>query len=315
MNRISHVALVMFLFLLVNRADAQTTFAPAGSEWYHSQSLGVFHSYYASDTVIAGISCRKIIREALTKDPYYSQGARVQNLNTLFVYTSGDTVLLYNDFFHRFTPLYIFDVNDGDTLHLPIIPLDVANLTQVSNDSTFSMRVDSVRMKLYDTATLKTIYVHALGDPDSNYVYSFSDDIFSAYAERIGGLASGLLPRGNPSTIILDDNLQLADSIRCYNDPSMSLKMTPGICGIPPVDVPATVFDERFKLFPNPAHDEITVAASHELTALTVMDVVGNLMYSQSCAAKSIHLDISGWSNGVYFLRTNSSQIVKFTKQ
>jgi hypothetical protein len=63
-----NLAFIALLFFATG-SFAQTTFAPAGSEWYHGMPYGTFHSYYTGDTVIAGITARKVVQKAYTANP------------------------------------------------------------------------------------------------------------------------------------------------------------------------------------------------------------------------------------------------------
>ena len=298
---------------------AQTTFAPTGSEWYHTMPYGVYHSYNAGDTIINGIACRKIVRNAETADPWYSMGLQVNNLSTLYVYNTTDTVFVYNTFFYRFTPLYVFNVNDGDTVHLPILPLDIDQLTFVSIDSTFSFLVDSVRMKLYDTAMLKTVYSHPLGNSSSNYVYSFSGfiDTQGVYVERIGSFP-GIMPVGKPCVNILDDHLQYQGALRCYRDSSLSVKLIAGICGIPPVQV-ASAAKETLSVFPNPADDllNITNISPGMSVLIDITDMTGRTIARQVnvAAIGKIVVPVSGLPAGIYLLKlTGEGGITDYRK-
>ncbi|MFI5196395.1 MAG: T9SS type A sorting domain-containing protein [Chitinophagales bacterium] len=300
---------ILFLWVFSTHAlQAQTTFAPTGSEWYHTMTYGVYHSYNAGDTVINGIACRKIVRNAETADPWYSEGLHVDNHTTLYVYSTTDTVFVYNTFFHRFTPLYVFNVNDGDTVRLPILPIDDGIITFITTDSTFTFHVDSVRMKLYDTAMLKTVFTHALGNRSTNYVYNYIWNVDSpaAYAERIGSVLFGPMPEGVPATHLTSESVQSEGPIRCYNDPTLSIKMVAGICGIPPVQV-ASVAKETLSVFPNPAGDllNITNISPGMSVRIDIADMAGRTIARQVKVAVNgkIVIPVSGLSAGMYLLR------------
>ncbi|MBS1585673.1 MAG: T9SS type A sorting domain-containing protein [Bacteroidetes bacterium] len=299
------------LLLLPLIANAQATFAPPGSEWYHSQQYGVFHCYYAGDTVINNIASRIIVRKALTRDPYYSQGLHVDDQSTIYVYNNTDTVFIYNRYFHRFTPLYVFNVNDGDTIRLPIIPIDYGQLTLAYPDSTFRIVVDSVRNKLYDTAMLKTVYVHAIGNPDSAYVLDYG----VGYAATIGGLGTGLIPMGTPAAIPLTESLQPATGIKCYNDPTLSIKLVAGICGIPPVGIPTIASVKEVELTPNPVSGILTISCPQPITSLHIYDAMGREVYKGASADKKMHIDLTALPAGIYFAHINGTEVRRFIKE
>ncbi len=303
--------ILILLLSLPLFAGAQNTFAPPGSEWYHSQLFGVYHCYYAGDTVINNIASRIIIRKALTRDPYYSQGLHVDDQSTIYIYDNTDTVFIYNRFFHRFTPLYVFNVSDGDTIHLPIIPIDYGQLNIVYPDSTFKIVVDSVRNELYDTATLKTIYVHAIGNPDSGYVLDYG----TGYAARIGGLSTGLIPTGSPAAIPLTESLQPATGLKCYNDPTTSIKLTMDICGIPAMAVPELSKTGQVKCSPNPTHDILHITMAGIIGDINITNTMGQCVYSRSFSSREAAINLAGLAPGIYYLRLDDGSVQKLIKE
>ena len=288
--------LASLCFSVAAVSNAQTVFAPAGSEWYHTMHRGVFHSYNNGDTTIVGKPCRKIRRSA----QYVSYGPPVDDLTTLYVYNTADTVFVYNSYYSQFTPLYVFNVNDGDTVHLPILPDDIGMLTTSFADSTFSFRVDSVRMKLYDTAMLKTVFIHSLGDPFSNYIFNYGDTV-DAYAERLGALDIALMPFGGPAVIPLTESAQLGGSIRCYHDPSISVKLVPQACDYPLELMQA--YGAPVSIFPNPATSEITVYTNASVyTSLTVTNVLGQEIVTETIAQGETRMGIDNFAPGLYYI-------------
>ncbi len=295
--------LLLFLFSLSLRS--QTMFAPPGSEWYHGMGWGVFHSYYAGDTVISGTACRKIIRNADVEEPEANQGLHVDDLPTLYVYNTTDTVFVYNTIFSRFTPLYVFNINDGDTVHLPILPDDICQLTYVSTDSTFTFRVDSVRTKQFDTASLRTVYTSPLGTISSNYVYGYSafSDTVGAYAEQLGALHIGIMPSGGPGACLTTESLQLAGNIRCYTDPSLSIHMVSGLCGLPPEKIIAQDVKQAVTVYPNPAVDHVTITNLIGCTAIDLQDMAGRVVSMVNTFNGSGVVPTSSLQTGIYVLK------------
>ncbi len=146
---------ICFLSLLIcySPAKAQNTFAPVGAEWHHTQRFGTFHEYVLDEGMYYGKRCRRIVQKAYTDSFHYHIGVRIQDRDTLYVYNNEDTVFVYNQIFSKFTPLYIFNVNAGDTITTPVLEAN-GSFTNLG-DSTFSIVIDSVKMVLYDTTYLK----------------------------------------------------------------------------------------------------------------------------------------------------------------
>ena len=308
---------LLFFSLFSASLYSQTMFAPPGSEWYHLMGDGVFHSYYAGDTVISGIACRKIVRNAFVKEPEASMGLHVSDLSTLYVYNTTDTVFVYNTIFSRFTPLYLFNVTDGDTVRLPILPNDIGQLQYLTPDSSFSFRVGSVRMILYDTATLKTVYTHGLGDGVSTYQYNFAfnADSTGAYAERIGAVGIGFMPFGRPAVLLTTESAQPADSIRCYTDPTLSIHLVSGICGLPSEQVPTPTEIQVISVTPNPSDDQVTITNLTANAFIELVDMAGRVVMQINAGSGSQVVPVSQLQTGIYILRiTQPGMLPEFRK-
>jgi hypothetical protein len=77
-------------------------------------------------------------------------------------------------------------VSEGDTVSIPGFYAD-----WWATDTTFTFYVDSVRIALYDTAMLKTIYTHPIIDSSTFTVYSTYQ---GPYVEKIGCVYNGIYP-------------------------------------------------------------------------------------------------------------------------
>ncbi len=302
----SKVLLSVILLVSIARISiAQSTFAPTGSVWYHSMYYGVFHSYYSGDTVILGEPCRKVVREADTQPSWATMGLTVNNLPTLYVYNTTDTVFVYNPIFNRFTPLYVYNVSAGDTISLPILPPEAGNsFIPEYADSVFSFVVDSVKIVLYDTALLKTVYTRPIIKPmDSGYVFSYANnrDSIGIYAERIGSITAGLMPDCLACANILDDRAQPEGSLRCYTDPTLYLKLTTDTyCGLPPVSVADLKF-QTVNIYPVPAQNLLWIETGKAVINYQVTDTNGQILL-QGKTRQTNPIDISNLPNGVYLL-------------
>ncbi len=69
---------------------------------------------------------------------------------------------------------------------------------------------------------------------------------------------------------------------------------------------------EGFRSFPNPATDQLNIATERPIN-LGIYDAQGELQ-STHFAAGTLTIDISGLSEGVYFLRTDDGRVMKFVK-
>ena len=310
------VSLAAFMLLQLimgwGSLQAQPVFAPPGAEWYHSAYSGIFYSRYTGDTIITGINCRKVERRFHSGPPLGSMGYAAYDLSTLYLYNNSDTVFVFNSIFHRFTPLYVFNVTAGDTLQLPILPSDDCNTWSSCAGSTFSLLVDSVKMVLYDTAMLKTVYSHYLGNRFSDCVYIFGDTTVSTYAEKIGSLNSGIMPWYYTFGVTgLDFSCQAPGSLRCYSDTRLSVKLISADCDAPPLTIPAIADDGPFKVFPNPASDIVNVdlPSASTSTSIRLTDLNGKVVSELIPPPYSLNakIDVSTLTPGMYFLSVLSS--------
>lgn len=70
----------------------------------------------------------------------------------------------------------------------------------------------------------------------------------------------------------------------------------------------------EFDYFPNPATDHITVNANSIINSVQLYDMQGRVLVSKNSNTTQATLDISGYSNGVYFLKVNSANGEKTKK-
>src|SRR5690606_7564912 len=107
----------VLLFLLSSyTGSAQINFADSGASWYYNMNYGSLHYKVTGYDTVQGIRASIIETEALVQEPWFSQGLRVHDHGVIKLYATADTVFIFNSFFNRFTPLYVFNVPEGDTV-------------------------------------------------------------------------------------------------------------------------------------------------------------------------------------------------------
>lgn len=74
---------------------------------------------------------------------------------------------------------------------------------------------------------------------------------------------------------------------------------------------------ETFAIYPNPANTNITVASKNaEINSIRITNVLGTVVYSEEKdAAQNREIDISHFSNGMYFVTINNSVSKKIIKE
>jgi hypothetical protein len=72
------------------------------------------------------------------------------------------------------------------------------------------------------------------------------------------------------------------------------------------------------RCYPNPAKDKLFVESSKfkvQSSKLSVIDVLGNEVMSEIITSNSIELNIQSLVKGIYFLRIQNGETLKFVKQ
>jgi hypothetical protein len=289
---------------LAGNLHAQTTFAPPGAHWYNSGNDAYYHSYADGDTVISGRTCTRI-RRITHRAPM----SWASDFPTIFTYNSGDTVFVYNTLFSQFTPLYIFNVSEGDTIRIPKFDVGYPTLSATY----FSYRVDSVRTLVYDTAHLKTIFTYSLnedsviGGTNPMPTFGSAGTLHGAYAERIGGINNGIFPSCVGCAVIPED-CGCIGALRCYTDPGMEIKLvTP--CA-PPVGVTEQNEHASTTPYPNPAIDVLQIDAPPE-NSITMINQLGQVVLR---ARNTRSINVSSLPNGNYVLQVSSDQSTRISR-
>ena len=77
-------------------------------------------------------------------------------------------------------------------------------------------------------------------------------------------------------------------------------------------------YTSTFSIVPNPANDYITITAKGDFNNIEVLSFLGQVVLTQTNVGNSATLDISNFTNGVYFVRITSetgTSVKKFVKQ
>ena len=73
-----------------------------------------------------------------------------------------------------------------------------------------------------------------------------------------------------------------------------------------------------FSIFPNPTLSNITISSEKHFYAIKIVDLLGKVVYSQPNNGNNITLNVSGYSNGMYFVRIiteNGTEMQKIYKK
>jgi hypothetical protein len=287
------------LTVICNCIFAQQTFAPIGSKWYYSSaSQGTAHpdaAYWlyetTGDTLVQNILSKK------TTIKYFNHlGDTLTNFPPILSYTNADTVFYYNSFMGKFTPLYIFNVQAGDTItlykpHNPVFGID----------TTFRLLIDSVNFIQVNNFNLKRVYTSQIDE------FKFS----GAYVERLGCLGL-MLPEYHISIP------ETEGPLRCYSDADVNVNFTSNSCDYRLTVGINTLLDQQdIHFYPNPTNNKLYFSSNaSDFKLITIC----NLQGSQT---KQIDLentndkviDVASLPTGLYFVTLTKHNGQSVTKK
>ncbi len=68
-------------------------------------------------------------------------------------------------------------------------------------------------------------------------------------------------------------------------------------------------------VYPNPATTFLTISASQNITTISIINLLGQTVYSNKYNLSEVQIDVSGIPAGIYVLKVNGSEVRKFIKQ
>lgn len=355
MKKTFNLILCMLCSLLSMAQSNPTEFAPDGAEWWHgnlnfydirddnniTSSYFTIHSFMNEDTIINNTQV-KVINPLMYINSYHTPLDSV-TLDPLYVYATEDTVFIYNTYFDKFTPLYVFNVEEGDTICLPVIPhpFYTPNFNYwyhpiAEQDSFFCVKVDSVRMVLYDEEYLETVFTSEITGWDNELLYpayNYSQGVLheeyywghkSGYARKIGSLSSFLLPAPSEAFIVIGgqlDTISLGSSglgFRCYSDENININMhlEQGCDFIKTINIEEIATNNSVMVYPNPASDQIYFTLPNDVQEIQVelFDNLGRVVLQATLKRSDPSLDISKIPAGLYVLKIKVNEQETYQK-
>lgn len=310
--------LLFFLLALLATTTAKAqgdSFAPIGAEWYYGSRNYYNFPHYSrfrveKDTMVVGVACRKI------SGIYVPRDSISRPLDDIYVYSTRDTVFYYNHTFGRFTPLYIFNVEEGDTMtyNLPDYkypPHFEYSSSGPTADSIFKVVVQKTELITINGKNLKKIW------PSHKSVDSFLWYFrCTNYIERIGSDVF-IIPHSYPS---FPEFMEF--SLRCYSDHEISYQLTE------PCDTlfqrptgltqPNNRSNNGIAVFPNPSYGRFVIRmgeAENIPIELLLMDITGKTVKKIVIPPKEKEVYCSlNLSAGIYLLKYNVNNVVYFQK-
>ena len=151
-----------------------------------------------------------------------------------------------------------------------------------------------------DSVCLDSVIV--LTNPMGGGVWSSAD---TSIAIVSGGIVTGKTTGIDTIAYLITngcDSVSATKTIYVTNDCSTGIKQV----------LPNT---PKFTIYPNPAKNELYITSTDKISSVSISDLVGQTLYSHEYNTKKVQVDITGLATGVYLVRINGSQVMKFVKQ
>lgn len=302
--------ILLFFLTKTQNVYAQSDFAPVGAVWYHNYFGGVYKTVVEGETTISGKKV-SILKQSVYRDSFYEAvNYPAVPCRNLYLYSTTDTVFIYNERFEEFTPLYIFNVKAGDTISLPIINPEGCDIF-TKEYLEFIYKVDSVKDVSYDGQFLKTVYTKTINTPNNALHWAYRYDSNGVYVQKLGGLMYGFLPncRAGCATIT-SANCNQPRGVRCYSDALMNIKLVSEDCD-KGNKIKASIPDLKsisnaLLIQPNPATDMVSIVNANLQfpSSLVVLNALGQIVLQQEYkAGNKITFDAGPFARGVYLVR------------
>jgi len=81
-------------------------------------------------------------------------------------------------------------------------------------------------------------------------------------------------------------------------------------------ELQAIPFQENaITIYPNPGYDRVTISATEIINSVTISNLVGQLFFNARYNSEKIEVDIAQLPKGVYQVRINNTEVLKFIKE
>lgn len=292
---------ILFLFIIYLTNDVKSqVWCPSGATWHYGfqtvDSDGYYKFKYVGDTILSSTSCKKI-EKTLVYYNFWSFGYDTTILGYEYTYSDTDKVFLWR--FNAFYALYDFSAIVGDTLLVP------GNNQYVGCDTIGYVKVDSTGTMTINSQSLRYYAVSNLTGSNWGWNCRIVEKIGPLY-NYSGGALNYFLPVKLDACGMVLDEVAEGGTFRCYEDdvfPTFSSITQPCEYTLNSNEIVSEKLG--FKIFPNPASENIVIESNNQLTLL-IQDVLGKQLKQISITQIRTEISISDLSNGVYFIGTNN---------
>jgi Leucine-rich repeat (LRR) protein len=128
----------------------------------------------------------------------------------------------------------------------------------------------------------------------------------------VGGHGDVLFKIKSKNTLVNGD--YVSKSAKIYFDYNAPIMTNDALTTFATLNNPIHHFDNSVKVYPNPAHSLINISCDATIESVSLYDVQGRLLETDLTNSNEVSFDISGKSNGIYFIKITSDKGSKVEK-
>jgi hypothetical protein len=291
-------ALVVSAFT-TTQAQAQP-WATAGATWHYSVQGLAMEGYTqltnSKDTIIGGKLCNALQPHTERYD-FTTQTYTTVDGGYYYTYTDSNKVYYYVN--NHFSLLYNFNAIAGTSwfTEFDTTQNSVQNCSQYLD----TVMVDSVKIELINSVSLRKLYVHVTRN---NYTYN--DQII----EKIGSL-NYLFPIAGTCNVIVESG---SGPLRCYTDSSgLYFQQNPSSWGGGACDFVTTTREQNkavdhITTFPNPTSTTLTINTTANISTVRMYNALGQQVINNvyTTASNTQTIPVNTLPNGIYMLQVST---------
>ncbi|MBA4134784.1 MAG: hypothetical protein C0525_08670, partial [Flavobacterium sp.] len=89
----------------------------------------------------------------------------------------------------------------------------------------------------------------------------------------------------------------------CESQDRLAVTVVSGTC----LGIKEVAFSD-LKVYPNPVVDFLTISHTEELSKVTVVNLLGQIIYNQLLQTDEVKIDMSGWATSTYIVKVYDAE-------
>jgi len=271
MLKFERMKLLLFslLFFLCSLSYSQEWFNN-GTTWHYRYNVFASEGYERwtsmGDTTLLGLNC-KIIKKERIFYSFISNDTIVDPIDFEYLLYRNDTISFWNG--NGFIMLYDFNANVGDIWEVKDTKYQICGC-----DTIGYVQVDSIKMEVFNTDSLKVIYTSPYDSSHFQY--------YGKIIEKIGGTFDWF-PHISSFCGSVDCDEGIGEII-CYEDSDISYNFWNELYGITYdcETLPTSIIDEpntnSYNIYPNPFNDDIKVSSIKQIVNIRLLNLTGQVI-------------------------------------